>query len=158
MSAEQAISRLSFVLAEASRATAAQDSYGVGFWLAVAVASIVLLFAAVALRDITQKRHAIIHNFPVVGHFRYMLESIGPELRQYIVAKNDEERPFSRDQRRWVYASSKKENNYFGFGTDIDLEAASNHMIIKHSAFPLTSPREGDAGFAGSVVPWDAQR
>ena len=147
MSAEQAISRLSFVLAEASRATAAQDSYGVGFWLAVAVASIVLLFAAVALRDITQKRHAIIHNFPVVGHFRYMLESIGPELRQYIVAKNDEERPFSRDQRRWVYASSKKENNYFGFGTDIDLEAASNHMIIKHSAFPLTSPREGDAGY-----------
>ena len=61
--------------------------------------------------DLLQKRHAILRNFPVVGHFRFLLESIGPELRQYIVTSNDEERPFSRDQRRWVYASSKKENN-----------------------------------------------
>jgi hypothetical protein len=39
-----------------------------------------------------------------------------------VVAGNDEERPFSRDQRRWVYASAKLENNYFGFGTDNDVE------------------------------------
>ena len=50
-------------------------------------------------------------------------EAVDPaQLRQYIVTDNDEERPFSRDQRRWVYASSKKENNYFGSGTDNDLE------------------------------------
>ena len=71
--------------------------------------------AGVAARDLTQKQHAILRNFPVVGHFRYWLETVGPELRQYIVAANDAERPFSRDQRRWVYASSKQENNYFGF-------------------------------------------
>ena len=40
-------------------------------------------------------------NFPIIGHFRYWLEALGPELRQYIVTNNDEERPFSRDQRRW---------------------------------------------------------
>ena len=56
-----------------------------------------------------------------MGHARFWLEAIGPELRQYIVAGNDEERPFSRDQRRWVYASAKLQNNYFGFGTDNDL-------------------------------------
>src|SRR4029079_8241498 len=77
---------------------------------------------AVALRDLLQRRHALLRNFPLVGHARYLIEAVGPELRQYIVAANDEERPFTRDQRRWVYASSKKENNYFGFGTDNDLE------------------------------------
>ncbi len=58
--------------------------------------------AAVAAHDLLQRKHAILRNFPVVGHARFWLESIGPELRQYIVAGNDEERPFSRDQRRWV--------------------------------------------------------
>ena len=60
---------------------------------------------AVAAHDLTQKQHAILRNFPVVGHLRFQLERFGPELRQYIVTSNDEERPFSRDQRRWVYAS-----------------------------------------------------
>ena len=69
------------------------------------------LIVGVALYDILQKRHAILRNFPIIGHFRYLLESVGPELRQYIVTSNDEERPFSRDQRRWVYASAEKQNN-----------------------------------------------
>ncbi len=103
--------------------------------------------AGLALYDVLQRRHAILHNFPILGHFRYLLESVGPELRQYIVTDNDEERPFSRDQRRWVYASSKMENNYFGFGTDNDLELEANYLIIKHSAFPLTTPRKGEPGF-----------
>lgn len=73
------------------------------------------LIVLLAVYDLVQKKHAILRNFPVIGHLRYLLEMIGPELRQYIVTDNDSERPFSRDQRRWVYASSKKENNYFGF-------------------------------------------
>src|SRR5215813_4663620 len=101
----------------------------------------------VVIHDITQKKHAVIRNFPIVGHFRYWLEAIGPELRQYIVTGNDEERPFSRDQRRWVYASSKNENNYFGFGTDNDLELSPNYLIVKQSAFPLSSPHPGEPGY-----------
>jgi len=89
----------------------------------------------VAAHDLLQKNHALLRNFPVVGHGRYLLEAIGPELRQYIVAGNDEERPFSRDQRRWVYASSKLENNYFGFGTDNDIEHTAGYPIIKHRTF-----------------------
>lgn len=103
-------------------------------------------FSAVVVYDLTQRRHAILHNFPVLGHLRYLLEMIGPELRQYIVTDNDEERPFSRDQRRWVYASSKKENSYFGFGTDNDLERSPNYLIVKHAAFPLVRPEAGDPG------------
>ena len=97
----------------------------------------------VVVYDLVQKKHAILRNFPVLGHFRYLLEAVGPELRQYIVTDNDEERPFSRDQRRWVYASSKKENNYFGFGTDNDLEQTPNYLILKHSAFPHMSVHHG---------------
>ncbi len=101
----------------------------------LAVACLVLI--SIALYDLMQRKHAILRNFPVLGHFRYFLEALGPELRQYIVANNREERPFDRDQRRWIYASSKKEDDYFGFGTDEELEDSPNYIIIKQSAFPL---------------------
>ena len=101
--------------------------------------------AGIAAYDLTQRKRAILRNFPIVGHLRFVLEAIGPELRQYIVTDNDEERPFTRDQRRWVYASAKKENNYFGFGTDNDLELAPNYLVIKHAAFPLDASGEGGA-------------
>jgi glutamate synthase domain-containing protein 2 len=96
--------------------------------------------AAVAAHDLLQKKHALLRNFPVIGHGRYLLESVGPELRQYIVTGNDEERPFSRDQRRWVYASSKLENNYFGFGTDNDVEHTEAYPVIKHRTFSSIAP------------------
>ncbi|MFL6063399.1 MAG: glutamate synthase-related protein [Friedmanniella sp.] len=103
--------------------------------------------AALAVRDLTQRNHALLRNFPLLGHARYALESIGPELRQYLVAGNNEERPFTRDQRRWVYASAKKENNYFGFGTDNDIEYTAGYPVIKHRTFgraiPPSSPTAG---------------
>ncbi|GAA2141549.1 FMN-binding glutamate synthase family protein [Nocardioides koreensis] len=100
----------------------------------------------VAVHDLVQRRHAILRNFPVVGHARYWLEAIGPELRQYIVAGNDEERPFSRDQRRWVYASAKLQNNYFGFGTDNDLEHGAGNVIVHHRTFGDAHPTHGAVG------------
>jgi glutamate synthase domain-containing protein 2 len=102
---------------------------------------------AVAVRDVLQRDHSLLRNFPVVGRARYLLESIGPELRQYIVANNTEERPFNRDQRRWVYTSAKKENNYFGFGTDRDVEYTAGYPVIKHRTFgraiPPSAPEAG---------------
>lgn len=91
-------------------------------WARRAVPAAAAAVAALAARDLIQRDHALLRNFPVLGRARYLLETIGPELRQYIVAGNNEERPFTRDQRRWVYASAKQENNYFGFGTDNDIE------------------------------------
>lgn len=105
------------------------------------------LLLLLLIYDLTQKKHAILRNFPIVGHLRYVLESFGPELRQYIVTNNDEERPFSRDQRRWIYTSSKKKNNYFGFGSDNDFETANNYLIFKHSAFPINGKHPGDPGY-----------
>ena len=102
------------------------------------------LLGALAAYDVFQRKHAILRNFPVIGHLRYWFEAVGPELRQYIVTSNNEERPFSRDQRRWVYASSKKQNNYFGFGSDNDMETSPSYLIVRHSAFPIVAPRPAE--------------
>ncbi len=98
-------------------------------------AGAVAAFGAVAVHDLVQRRHAILRNFPVIGHGRYAIERIGPELRQYVVASNDEERPFSRDQRSWIYASSKLEDNHAAFGTDNDVENDVGYPIFKHRTF-----------------------
>ncbi|PQO42960.1 FMN-binding glutamate synthase family protein [Blastopirellula marina] len=116
-------------------------------WTFIILGVIVAVAAITTVHDLWQTKHAILRNFPIIGHFRYWLEAIGPELRQYIVTSNNEERPFSRDQRTWVYASSKLENNYFGFGTDDDLESSPNHLIIKHAAFPVHDPHPGEKEF-----------
>lgn len=102
----------------------------------------------VALYDILQRKHAVLHNYPVIGHFRYWLELIGPELRQYIVASDNEEQPFNRDERSWIYASSKSMNTNTGFGT-VELLYSTGYPIIKNAAFPfgedaVTIPPGGD--------------
>jgi glutamate synthase domain-containing protein 2 len=104
--------------------------------------------AGVAAHDLTQKRHSLLRAFPVLGHGRYFVEKLGPELRQYIVASNDEERPFTRDQRRYIYASSKGVDNYFGFGTDNDLENADGYPIIKQRTFTTVQPSTNAAHHA----------
>ena len=103
----------------------------------VVVAVLVVVLAAVAVHDVTQRHHTVLRNYPVVGHLRYVLESFGPEIRQYLVTDNDEERPFSRDQRRWIYSSAEAGDTSFGFGTDNHLESTRDYLIIDHAAFPL---------------------
>ena len=112
--------------------------------------------AGIALQDLLQKEHALRRNFPVIARLRYLLESVGPELRQYIITSNDSERPFSRDQRRWVYTSAKKENNYFAFGTDNDTENAAlshhqaGHLLRRRGRLPDPRPRHRGAGREGA--------
>lgn len=111
-----------------------------------------VILIIIAIRDVfVQRKHTISHNFPIVGHIRYWLESIGPEMRQYFVANNREELPFNRIERGWIYASAKKENNYEGFGTDRDIYA-HQHIFIKNQmmAFQLPSlehPNHKDPSF-----------
>jgi glutamate synthase domain-containing protein 2 len=101
---------------------------------------ILILLSLVAIRDIFfQKTHTISHNFPILGHLRYLFEKIGPEIRQYFVANNREELPFNRIERGWIYASAKKENNYEGFGTDRDIYA-HQHFFINNAMMPYKLP------------------
>jgi glutamate synthase domain-containing protein 2 len=119
-------------------------------WL-IAVLAIVAFLAVVAIHDVLQRRHAILRNFPIIGHLRFILERVGPELRQYIVTSNNEELPFSRDQRSWVYASAKRENTYFGFGTDNDI-TQPGYILINHSVFPYPGVESEHSPLPGSKV------
>ena len=105
--------------------------------LVVLAILLVLAVAVVAVYDVVQRHHAVLRNYPVLGHLRYVLESFGPETRQYLVTDNNEERPFSRDQRRWIYTSAKHTDTAFGFGTDNDIDLARDYLVIDHAAFPL---------------------
>lgn len=108
-------------------------------WWLITLIGLGALVVLVAIYDIIQTADPVVRNFPVVGHFRKLLSSSGPKLRQYIVASNDEERPFSRDQRTWVYGTAAGEGAYFGFGTDTVIDRDS-HVLIKQSTFPDMTP------------------
>lgn len=121
-------------------------------WLLSFLVAFALLVIAVALHDILQRKHTILHNFPVVGHLRYWLESIGPELRQYWVADDQDESPFNRSERRWVYASAKGANSTFGFGST-EQQYGPGYPIIKHAAFPFPEEKAHHPGGDPSAVP-----
>lgn len=116
------------------------------------LAVLVVLLGVVFFYDVTQKKHAVLHNYPVIGHLRYFLEMIGPELRQYWVAHDKEEMPFDRTERSWIYATSKGVNNYSGFGTT-ERQYNIGYPIIKNATFPFP---EQDAQYLGddpSAIP-----
>lgn len=99
------------------------------------IGAIVLFVALVAIHDLVQTRHTVLRIYPVIGHFRYLLEAVGPELRQYWVADDREEAPFNRAERTWVYATAKGQNNLLGFGTTETVYSVG-YPIIKNKAVP----------------------
>ena len=90
------------VLAAASLAAAAAAS---AWWLFAAVPLLLLL--ALGIRDLIQREHSILRNFPVLGHMRFLLESIRPELQQYFIERNYDGRPYDRDTRTVIYQRAK---------------------------------------------------
>lgn len=104
-------------------------------WL-VMLALVLLLVGTLALRDVLQSAHAIRRIYPLVGRLRYFTEEVGPELRQYIVTSDLEERPFHRAQRAWVYRSAKGIPGNVGFGTQYDLDSPGAYHFLP-SIFPV---------------------
>ena len=109
----------------------------------IIVALLLLGLAAIAVRDLTQKKHAVTRNFPVIGHLRYLFEELGQPLRQYFFSSDLEERPYNRVTRSWVYASAKGQNNFVGFGSQIDHNEIGR-MHILPSMYPTLKTQSGD--------------
>lgn len=82
--------------------------------------------------DITQKRHSITRNFPIIGHFRFIIEDMGPELHQYLVESDTDGRPFNRDTRSIIYERAKAVNDKKPFGTELDVYG-DGYTFLKHS-------------------------
>jgi glutamate synthase domain-containing protein 2 len=91
--------------------------------------------AALGVYDLVQTRRAILRNYPVIGHMRFMLEYIRPEIRQYFLESDTEAAPFSRSQRSLVYQRAKGEPDKRPFGTQLDVHA-QGYEWINHSIAP----------------------
>lgn len=104
---------------------------GVG-WLALLVLGALVLLG---VYDLCQDRHAILRNYPVIGHLRFMLEYIRPEIRQYFIESDREAAPFSRAQRSLVYQRAKGEADNRPFGTQLDV-GLQGYEWINHSMAP----------------------
>ena len=90
----------------------------------------------VGVLDLAQRRHSIQRNYPVIGHIRWMVEFIRPEIRQYLIESDQEAAPFSRSQRSLVYQRAKGEQDDRPFGTLIDVYAVGYEWIA-HSTCPV---------------------
>jgi glutamate synthase domain-containing protein 2 len=108
-------------------------SYGIGTLVAFAIiAVLVFLF----ISDITQKKHGVLRNYPVVGRLRYYFEQLGEYFRQYFFAGDRDEMPFNRATRGWVYRLAKNEGGTIGFGSTYDLHSPGALIFVNHP-FPI---------------------
>lgn len=96
---------------------------------------IFLTLSLVGLYDLQQQQHAILRNYPIIGHLRFMFETIRPEIRQYFLESETEAAPFSRAQRSLVYARAKGQSDKRPFGTQLDTRAVG-YEWINHSMAP----------------------
>ena len=101
-----------------------------GWWPAL-----FLCLSVIGLYDLQQSHHAILRNYPIIGHLRFMLETIRPEIRQYFLESETEASPFSRAQRTLVYSRAKGASDKRPFGTQLDVRAIG-YEWINHSIAP----------------------
>ena len=91
-----------------------------------------LILSLVGLHDLKQEHHAVLRNYPVIGHLRFMLEYIRPEIRQYFLESETDATPFSRAQRSLVYSRAKGDSDKRPFGTQLDVRSVG-YEWINHS-------------------------
>lgn len=119
-------------------------------WSLIFITPIILI----GVWDIVQKKHTIKNNFPVIGHFRYLLEAFRPEIQQYFVETDTEGTPVNRMFRSLIYSRAKNENDTTPFGTKSDVyrvgyECMTHSMYPKHLNEVDQNPR---VIFGGEVV------
>ena len=93
---------------------------------------IVAILAALLIWDLLQPRHSILRNFPLVGHLRYFLELIRPEVRQYFIESDIDGRPFNRNERSLIYERAKDTEDLEPFGTELNVYDKS-YYYLRHS-------------------------
>ncbi|MEM6385325.1 MAG: FMN-binding glutamate synthase family protein [Pseudomonadota bacterium] len=104
------------------------------FWLGVILFGVL---TAIGIYDVLQTKHAVLRNYPVIGHMRFLFEGIRPEIRQYLIESDQDEEPFSRDERSIVYQRAKGVEDKRPFGTrqrvyDSGYEWITHSVVPKH--------------------------
>ena len=111
---------------------------GVGF---IVVAVIFGAVALVGVYDLAQRRHSILRNYPILGHARFALEAIRPELQQYFIERNYDGRPFDRDTRTSIYERAKGVKDEQAYGTERDVREPGYEWLLQ-SIHSFDPPKE----------------
>lgn len=93
-----------------------------------------IMFVRVYSHDRKQEQHTILRNYPVLGKVRYIVEKMGPELRQYLFNNDNEGKPFSRRQFEFVYKAAKYNDRMLGYGSERDFEKGGYYLV--NNMFP----------------------
>jgi glutamate synthase domain-containing protein 2 len=109
-----------------------------GWWIPAAVVAAV---AAVGIYDLLQRKHSVLRNYPILGHMRFLLEDLRPEIQQYFIEPNFDGRPFDRDTRSLIYERAKGTAAEMAFGTERDIDVIGYEYLV-HSAAPIDPPEE----------------
>lgn len=104
--------------------------------LVFVIGAILLVIVVVFIIDVTQTKHTVRRNFPVIGRFRYMFEHMGEFFRQYFFAADREEMPFNRAQRSWAYRAAKGVDSTVAFGSTLNLSPAGTPIFV-NCPFPV---------------------
>jgi glutamate synthase domain-containing protein 2 len=108
------------------------------WWLA---AGPLLALTGLGVYDLLQRDHSILRNYPVVGHLRFLMEEIRPEIQQYFIERNTDGRPFDREVRSLVYQRAKATEAEQPFGTEREVyEVGYEHFV--HAMCPLPTPEQ----------------
>jgi glutamate synthase domain-containing protein 2 len=110
---------------------------------------IIISLLSIGIYDFFQKKHSILRNFPILGHIRYLLEFLRPEIRQYFIASDTDEKPFSRELRSIVYQRAKHMADTMPFGTLMDTKALG-YTYMKHSISPVPPEKVEDRIIMGN--------
>jgi glutamate synthase domain-containing protein 2 len=108
-------------------------------WIAVAVVAAALVL--LGIHDLVQRRHSILRNYPILGHMRFMLESIRPELQQYFIERNYDGHPYDRDTRTAVYERAKGVKDEQAYGTERDMAQPGYEWLLQ-SIHSFDPPKE----------------
>ena len=131
---DAAMTRYSLLIASAALTLLSLIGLFWSGWLIILVALFAALMA-VGIYDVTQPSHSILRNYPIMGHLRFLFEGIRPEIRQYLMESDQDEEPFSRDQRSLIYQRAKGVEDKRPFGTQQRVYD-SGYEWITHSVVP----------------------
>jgi glutamate synthase domain-containing protein 2 len=109
-----------------------------GLWV---LAVVVVLLVALAVHDLVQRKHSVLRNYPVLGHLRFLLEKLRPELQQYFIERDWDGKPYDRDTRSVIYERAKGIHGEKAFGTELNVEEVGYEYLV-HSTAPLEPPKE----------------
>ncbi len=105
--------------------------WGHADWLPFLIVPMIVI----TLYDFFQKKHTILRNFPFLGHFRFLMEFVRPEIQQYFIANDEQERPFNRETRSIIYERAKGDRDTIPFGTSKDIMKIGYSWVL-HSLAP----------------------